>query len=598
LIYYPEDVMQRAIPRGDAPAAKVTGLVDRARESWFKMNIKHLLTVLQSVSSKYTRKYVAKAMPTQFKFIMDELMYLHSQSDSLTDRWVTSRTEANKERYFAEVLDSVVRTGQAPVLVVELAAMIKRLCIDHLHLVGDIYDRGPGAHLIMDEIMKHHSYDIQWGNHDVLWMAGAAGGAVSLCTAVRISLRYSNMLTLEDAYGISMLPLAQLALKEYGDDPLVMKIFKPKKSTEKVRSEEDIKLLAKMHKAIAIIQFKLEGQLIERQPGFGMSDRLMLHTLDKEKGTIQIGGKTYPLLDTNFPTVDPKNPHKLTAQEQQVLDGLVLSFRNSKELQKHATALWEHGGMYKVYNGNLLLHGCLPLNLDGSFQEVDIEGKKVKGKQLCDTLDRLVRQSVLQPSGSAARQNGLDWMYYLWTGPLSPLFGKERMTTFERYFIKDKDTHKEPKNPYMRLRTKESICKMVLENFGGNVETGCVINGHTPVKVSKGESPVKANGRLIVIDGGFSKAYQKETGIAGYTLLSNSYGIMLAQHMSFEGREKAVMNHSDMHASTSIVQSATRRIRNAETDLGVGIQKRITDLEALVEAYVKGDIRERLLSKL
>eukprot|EP01065_Artemidia_motanka_P050506 TRINITY_DN865_c0_g1_i5.p1 TRINITY_DN865_c0_g1~~TRINITY_DN865_c0_g1_i5.p1 ORF type:complete len:681 (+),score=225.80 TRINITY_DN865_c0_g1_i5:1329-3371(+) len=588
LIYYPEDFIELNVQ--DMPAIQ--------QKVWHKRQITNLLSVLQSVSSKYTRKYVAKAMDPDFQFLITELLYMHTQSQALGDKWVTSRAQSNKEQYFQEVLESIFRTGRSGTLMCAIATLIKRLCIDTLHICGDIYDRGPGAHLIMDEIMRHHSYDVQWGNHDVLWMAGAAGGALSLCTAVRISLRYSNMLTLEDAYGISMLPLAQLALAEYGSDKNIMKLFKPKKSAEKVRTDEDMQLLARMHKAIAIIQFKLEGQLIERQPGFGMNDRLMLHTLDTEKGEITIGGKTYPLLDTHFPTIDPKNPHKLTDNEQSVLDGLLDSFRNSKELQKHAQCLWQFGGMYKVCNGNLLLHGCLPLKSDGSLQEVNVAGKMVKGKALCDELESLVRQSVTLPVGSKGRQDGLDWMYYLWSGPLSPLFGKARMTTFERYFIKDKSTHTEPKNPYMKFRTQEKTCKAILADFGADVENGVVINGHTPVKVSKGESPVKAGGKLIVIDGGFSKAYQKETGIAGYTLLFNSYGLMLAEHMPFRGRRAAVVQHADNHASTSIVRAASKRVRIRDTDLGGQLSARVQDLEKLMEAFDTGAVRERQVAKL
>eukprot|EP01062_Namystynia_karyoxenos_P029259 TRINITY_DN22015_c0_g1_i1.p1 TRINITY_DN22015_c0_g1~~TRINITY_DN22015_c0_g1_i1.p1 ORF type:complete len:686 (+),score=264.51 TRINITY_DN22015_c0_g1_i1:90-2147(+) len=589
LIYYPEERMRLVLKDYD----------DLARQQWFRKHLNELLVVLQSVSSKYTRKYVAKAIPQEFHFIITELLYMHAQSNAMSDKWVTSRAMSNKARYFQEVLDSVVTHGKAASdLVTAVATLIKRLCIDHLHICGDIYDRGPGAHLVMDEIMKHRSFDIQWGNHDVLWMAGAAGGAVSLCTAVRISLRYSNMITLEDAYGISMLSLAQLALAEYGNDPNVLKFFKPKKSTEKVRSDEDVLLLARMHKAISIIQFKLEGQLIKRQPGFAMDDRLMLHTLDKEKGTIQIGGKTYPLLDTFFPTIDPKNPLELTQLEQAVADGLIESFRNSKELQRHASCLWDYGAMYKVHNGNLFLHGCLPMNKDGTLTQVNVDGEKLAGKALCDKLEKLVRQCVTLPEKSKGRQDGLDWMYYLWTGPLSPLFGKSRMTTFERYFIKDKDTHTEPKNPYMKFRSNEAACKMILKNFGADTENGVIINGHTPVKVSKGESPVKANGKLIVIDGGFSKAYQKETGIAGYTLLYNSYGLMLAQHQSFKGLREAVRSHADNHASTSIVRAAARRVRIRDTDLGRSLQGRVDDLEQLIKAFENGDVREKLLAKM
>eukprot|EP01064_Diplonema_japonicum_P024430 TRINITY_DN349_c2_g1_i1.p1 TRINITY_DN349_c2_g1~~TRINITY_DN349_c2_g1_i1.p1 ORF type:complete len:682 (+),score=117.48 TRINITY_DN349_c2_g1_i1:46-2091(+) len=586
LIYYPSDVLQeRSRKGGDL-------------QTWYKINLNNLTTIAQSVASKYTTKHVQKACPSEYEHMIMELLD-HKPPINEGNSWTTGRVESNKESYYTTVLSSVIESGRAPDVIITLANLIGRLAVDHLHIVGDIYDRGPAAHDIMEELTHYHSVDIQWGNHDMLWMGAAAGSEVCLCTTVRIALRYSNMATLEDAYGIAILPLAQLALHYYADDEKAYKIFKPKKSTEKARTEQDMILLAKMQKAIAVIQFKLEAHLVRRQPEFLMDDRIMLHTLDKEAGTIVINGKTYPLNDTFFPTIDPKNPHELTPMERYCLDQLQASFKNSRWLQRHMNFLWSHGEMYTVHNGNLLLHGALPMKEDGSLEECLINGKYLKGKAYCDALEEKVRQGITSPEGSKEKQDGLDMMYYLWTGAKSPLFGKGRMTTFERYFIDDKKTHSEPKDPYLKMRHDAKVATVVLKEFGCDPSTGIIVNGHTPVKVAKGESPIKSDGKLIVIDGGFSKAYQKETGIAGYTLISNSYGMLLAEHKTFKGKAEAITRHADNHAKTHIVRHNTTRMRIKDTDKGVKLMKRCFELKELIKAYESGTIRERVLgSKL
>ncbi|KAJ9473271.1 Fructose-1 [Diplonema papillatum] len=582
LIYYPRQVIDKACQtQRDAREAK----------AWLRTRIVQLVAVLQSVCSKYTKKYVLKAVPEDYLYMVSELLnFWVATNDSNT--WTAVRVQSNREHYFDRVVQSIVDAGRGPEMVVVLADLVCRLAVDHLHIVGDIFDRGPAAHDIMEDICSYHSVDVQWGNHDVLWMGAAAGSEACMCCCVRIALRYSNMTTLEDAYGIAMLPLSQLAMHYYSKDEKAATIFKPKKSSEKVRTEADYVLLAKMQKAIAVIQFKVEGQLIKRNPEFGMDDRLMLHTLNREQGTITINGKTYKLNDSFFPTIDPADPLKLTDLERACVDQLLASFTNSRWLQKHMACLWRHGSMYTVYNGNLLLHGAIPMKDNGSLEGCLLDGNYLVGKEYCDALEAKVRQGVTYPEGSKARLEGLDMLYYLWTGPKSPLFGKGRMTTFERYFIDDKRTHTEPKDPYLKQRHDAKLCKVVLKEFGCDPETGIIINGHTPVKVAKGESPIKADGRLIVIDGGFSKAYQKETGIAGYTLISNSYGMLLAEHMPFRGIKEAVSSNADNHAKTIIVRHNTKRIRIADTDKGRPMLQRIYELRELIDAYETGALKE------
>eukprot|EP00759_Apiculatamorpha_spiralis_P037386 PhF_6_TR37225/c0_g1_i1/m.54913/K04041/fbp3; fructose-1,6-bisphosphatase III len=572
LIYYPRERMSLTLNR-----------LGVQRHAWFTKNLKNILTILRQISSKYTRKKVRKAMPNDKAFLIEELLHSSVGKDPST------------EHYFSAVMTAIVETGRAEDLIVALAEMCRQLAVDRLHIVGDIYDRGPGADVILDHLISVPSIDIQWGNHDVLWMGAGAGSEVAMACALRISLRYTNLRTIEDGYGISLLPLAMLALDVYKNDPCAR--FKAMKSTEREFSASDLLLYQKMQKAISVIQFKLEGQLIQRQPQFAMESRLMLHTLDKEKGTITIGGKTYPLLDKNFPTIDPAHPHQLTAAEAKCVADLKMQFRNSARLQKHIDFLFQHGSMYKVFNGTLMLHGCIPMTKSGEFAKYRFGGNnELCGKQFCDYLEHIARQSWHSVEGSHEQEYGLDMLYYLWTGPASPLFGKARMTTFERYFISDKETHKEPRDPYYSLRLQEETALKILREFGCS-EQGCIINGHTPVKVSKGESPVKANGRLLVIDGGFSKAYQKETGIAGYTLIHNSYGYLLAEHVPFKGRQHAVeMGSTNTEAKTIVVRRADRRLHIRDTDLGVELGHRVEALKSLSQAFESGQIKERQIA--
>ena len=590
LIYYPAESVARA-------RADVFSGDERAMKGWYETHIYSLLAVVQSVASKYTKKFVAKAIPEKYAHVVQELLQheiVHAcGQDSSASGWTVARMESNKEQYFRTVLRHVIETGLAPDIIVVLADLTCRLAVHHLHIVGDIYDRGPAAHDVMERLCNYHSVDIQWGNHDMLWMGSAAGSEVCMCTTIRIALRYSNTVTLEDAYGIALFPLAQLALHYYKDDEKAATIFKPKKSKEKVRTEEDMVLIARMQKAIAVIQFKLEGRLVERHPEYEMDDRLMLHTLDKEKGTITIGGKVFPLNDTFFPTLPGPggDPLALTDLERTCVDQLMLSCKNSRWLQKHMAFLWSHGGMYKVSNNNLLLHGGIPMDKQGKLTQIKMgDGRVLSGRAYCDALDKKARQALTFAEGSKERQDGLDMLYYLWTGPKSPLFGKDRMTTFERYFIDDKVTHTEPKDSYLKMRHDAGVAAMVLRAFGCDPEVGVIINGHTPVKAAKGESPIKADGKLIVIDGGFASAYQKETGIAGYTLISNSYGLMLAEHKQFRGQTEAVTSHADNHARTIPVCHRTKRSRMADTDRGEDILQRLALLKALLKAYQEGTI--------
>ena len=470
-----------------------------------------------------------------------------------------------------------------------MAKLIQRLAIARLHVIGDVYDRGPGAHLIMDKLVAYHSVDVQWGNHDILWMGAAAGSDACLANVIRICLRYANMETLENGYAVSLLPLASFAMETYADDPC--ELFYPKDSAEEYTQNER-QLMAKMHKAIAIIQFKLEAQIIQRRRQFVMEDRLLLDKVNFDKGTICLEGQEYPLLDAHFPTVDPQNPYELTEKEQLLLERLRLSFANSERLQRHVRFLYSKGSLYLIYNGNLLYHGCIAMKSDGSFASIRADGKTYRAKSFMDRLDRLARQAYFA-ADQEHKLYGLDAMWYLWSGPRSPLFGKEKMATFERYFIADPATHAEGKNAYYDLRDQPETAVKILREFGLDPQNARIINGHVPVQVKKGESPVKANGRLVVIDGGFSKAYQSKTGIAGYTLIHNSYGFLLASHAPFESTQKAIEEELDIYSKTEILEANYHRIRVRDTDEGRQIQAKIHQLDALLEAYREGVIKEQ-----
>lgn len=547
------------------------------KEEWYRAVLYRLIKVTRSVSSKYPRSAVEAFLPEPFAATIEEL--LHEQ-EAIQDR----------AGYYQSIIETIIATGSAPDFIAALAELIQRLAVARLHVIGDIYDRGPGADRILDMLMDHHSLDIQWGNHDILWMGAAAGSQACIANVIRVCLRYANLETLEHGYAISLLPLATFAMDTYAGDPCDQ--FTPKPSGDEDFTDEELRLMAQMHKAITIIQLKLEGQLVLRQPSFQMQDRLLFEKINDADHSISIGEEIYPLLDTHFPTRDPDRPYELTAREKNVVEKLALSFTNSSRLQQHVRFLFSKGSIYLVYNGNLLYHGCIPLNPDGTFQSFEVDGKAVSAREFMDKADRLARQGYFSTPGTRQKQDGMDLMWYLWGGAQSPLFGKRKIATFERYFIADPMTHREPRNSYYDLRDREDIPRMILEDFGLDPDGGHIINGHVPVKVRKGESPVKAGGKLIVIDGGFSKAYQAQTGIAGYTLVSNSYGLLLAAHQPFESAQKAIEEEVDIDSSTEILERDTLRIRVRDTDQGRQIQERIQELSALLNAYRTGLIKE------
>lgn len=565
LIYYPKLKLKQVLKQ------------EENMEDWYKVTLYRLIRVCKNASSKYTRSKVRKALPKDFAYVIEELL--------------TGRPDvSDQEAYYNEIINSVIRTGRAGELVVAFCNLIRRLVVDHLHVVGDIYDRGPYPNLIMDTLMKHHSVDIQWGNHDVLWMGAAAGNPACIANVIRISAKYGNLNTLEDGYGINLIPLAKFALTTYGQDPCEVFHLDYREEEYDVK---DAALDQKMHKAIAMIQFKLEGQLIHRRPEFQMEHRLLLDKMDLEKGTVEVEGKTYPLKDTSFPTFDKEHPYQLSPEEAEVVERLVTAFVNCGKLQEHVRFLYTKGSLYKVYNGNLLYHGCVPFNEDGSFKKVRVFGQAYSGRELYDVLENYARKGYYSIDPEE-KQKGLDILWFIWKNANSPVFGKSKMTTFERYFIADKETHKEPKNPYYRLLEQEEVVNKILEEFGlSQQEDAHIINGHVPVETKRGESPVKCGGKLLIIDGGFSKAYQSKTGIAGYTLIYNSYGLLLAAHEPFESVEKAVQDGSDIHSHMMLVHHSNRRITVSDTDIGEEIRENIEDLEKLLCAYREGTIVER-----
>ena len=566
LIYYPKDKIAQV---------KKT---ESNMEDWYKINLYRLIEVSKRAASKYTRSKVRKALPKDFAYVIEEL--------------ITERSEINdKESYYNEIIMTIIRIGRAEEFIIAISSLIQRLVVDHLHIVGDIYDRGPGPHIIMDKLMSYHSLDIQWGNHDVVWMGAAAGQLACIANVIRICARYGNLDILEDGYGINLLPLATFALQVYGDDPC--DCFKLKGSDNPNRAEMELNM--RMHKAISIIQFKIEGQSIRRQPGFGLEERALLHRIDYEKGTITLDGKEYKLLDTNFPTIDPKNPYQLSADEEDVMERLERAFTGCEKLQEHMHFLLSKGSLYKVYNNNLLYHGCVPLNEDGTLKEVTLFSKKFKGKSLYDALERYVRKGFFAVNKEDL-ENGKDIMWYIWLNPNSPLFGKDKMATFERYFLAEKETHTEVKNPYYQYIENEKVIASIMKEFGLDFESDDthIINGHVPVKRKNGESPVKCNGKVMVIDGGFSKAYQRETGIAGYTLIYNSYGLLLVAHEPFESTESAIEKESDIHSESMVIRRVVQRSLVENTDVGKELKEQIADLEVLLAAYRSGELKEKL----
>jgi fructose-1,6-bisphosphatase-3 len=565
LIYYPEEKLPLILKT----------VADEAK--WYRTTLSRLVRLGRVVSSKYPRARVRAFLPDDLAAIIEEL--LHEQ-ESVKD----------KIEYYDSIVETIIATDSAQTILIALAELIQRLTIARLHVLGDVYDRGPGADLILDTLIDYHSVDFQWGNHDILWMGAAAGSEACLADVIRIALRYGNVDTLEHGYGISLLPLASFAIDTYGDDPCQQ--FLPPPTDEQDISGDERRLVGQMHKAITILQLKLEAQIILRRPHFEMEDRLLLDKIDYEGGTIRLNDTLYPLLDTHFPTVDPRRPYELTPREKGVVERLKLFFTGSKRLQHHVRFLFSKGSMYRVHNGNLLYHGCIPMNKDGSFRAVEVDGQAVAGKALMDRLDRLARQAYFATDNPAQKQEGMDTIWYLWSGAQSPLFGNEKMATFERYFIADTATHVEERNVYYLFRDREDTARKILGEFGLNPDTGHIINGHVPVKVKQGESPVKAGGKLLVIDGGFAKAYQKQTGIAGYTLVYNSYGLLLAAHHPFESAQKAIEEELDIDSTTQILERNDVRIRVKDTDLGRESQRQIDDLKSLLTAYRTGLIQE------
>lgn len=563
LIYYPEEKLSIIKKKGEN------------LEDWYEITLYRLIELCKKASSKYTRSKVRKALPAEFVYIIDELLH-------------TDRLNTDKHGYYHQIINTIIQTGRADAFIISIAKLIQRLVIDHLHIIGDIFDRGPRADIIMDELLKYHRVDIQWGNHDIVWMGAAGGSEVCIANVIRNSLKYNNFDVLEDGYGISMRPLTTFAMEQYADDEC--RRFYPA-NPENIKTGTSDMVSAKIHKAIAIIQFKLEAKLILRHPEYDMRNRTMLDFIDFDNGTIEIENRKYELVDKNFPTIDRENPFELTEREEDVISRLRLSFLHSEKLQKHVKFLFANGNMYKAYNGNLLYHGCVPLNEDGSFAETEFFGEKLSGKEYIDKAEQVARSGYF--GLGAEKERGLDFIWYLWCGRKSPLFGKEKMATFEKYFIDEKEALKENKDSYYSFIENEDVCKRILSEFSLKEEGGHIINGHVPVRIKKGESPVKANGKLLVIDGGLSKAYQEKTGIAGYTLIYNSYGLILSSHEPFESTQIAIEQEKDMHSESVILEKNLKRKLVSDTDSGAEAKKKIEALTKLLEAYRGGILQEK-----
>lgn len=560
LIYYPKEKLEIIHKEEDDI------------NEWYAITLQRLAKVARAAASKYTRSKVRKAMPKDFDYIIDELL---------------NESGEDKEEYFEGIINSIINIDRGDVFIIALCNFIQRLLVDRLHIIGDIFDRGPYPEKVMDRLMTYHSVDIQWGNHDIVWMGAAAGNLALIANVIRISLRYNNLDTLEDAYGINMLPLARFAMDKYNNDECELYVIKGK------AQHSDVKLLQQMQKAISIIQFKLEGQTVKRNPNYKMEDRLVFDNIDFDKGTTVINGKTYKLLDTSFPTIDPDNRYELSKEEQTLMDQLKSSFMNSQRLQKHVDFLFTRGSMYLTYNSNLLYHGCIPMGKDGKFDRFEIEGMRFSGKMLCDIFDRVARKAYFNRSLKKEQNTGLDYMWYLWCGPMSPLFGKNKMATFERYYIAEKETHTEGRNAYYTLAfNDEQYCDKILVEFRLDPHKSHIINGHVPVKVKKGESPIKANGKLFVIDGGMSIPYQKVTGVSGYTLIYNSFGLVLVEHNEFQSKELAINEEKDIISKRVFIETKAKRKDVGDTDVGAELMIQIADLKMLLAAFRKGLIKE------
>ncbi|MEG2513747.1 MAG: fructose-1,6-bisphosphatase [Bacteroidaceae bacterium] len=567
LIYYPEEKLE------------LVKDIEADIDDWYLITLNQLVKVCQNVSSKYTRSKVRKSLPNEFSYIIQELLH-------------ESSIEPNKHAYINVIISTIITTKRSDDFIIAMCNLIQRLTIDSLHIVGDIYDRGPGAHIIMDTLCNYHNFDIQWGNHDILWMGAAAGNDCCIANVIRMSMRYGNLATLEDGYGINLLPLATLAMDIYADDPCTM--FAPKMNfIDGTYNEKTLRLITQMHKVITIIQFKLEANIIDRRPEFEMNDRKLLEKIDFERGVFIYEGKEYELKDKSFPTVDPKNPYRLTDEEKELVHKIHHSFVNSEKLKKHMRCLFTHGGMYLVCNSNLLFHASVPLNEDGTMKRVKIGKKEYWGKKLLDKIDQLIRTAYFDEEGTEEKRFAMDYIWYLWCGKDAPPFDKDKMATFERYFIEEKELRKETKGFYYTLRNEEGICDMLMDEFGVTGKHKHIINGHVPVKILKGENPIKANGKLLVIDGGFSKAYQPETGIAGYTLVYHSHGMQLVQHDPFTSTQKAIEEGLDIKSTTFVIEFNSQRMMVKDTDKGKKLITQIQDLKKLLVAYRNGFIKER-----
>lgn len=568
LIYYPEQKLE-LVKHNETDI-----------DDWYHITLHQLVAVCRDVSSKYTRSKVRKSLPADFSYIIQELLHEHTE-------------DHDKTAYVNVIVDTIISTGRADDFIIAIANVIQRLAIDSLHILGDIYDRGPGAHIIMDTMRKYHSWDMQWGNHDILWMGAAAGNDACICNVIRLSLRYGNLPTLEEGYGINLVPLATFAMETYKNDPCTEFIPKTTGGASQL-DEKTLRLTAQMHKAIAVIQFKVESQIIAKHPEWKMNDRCLFEHVDYQNGTIDLQGKTYKMSSCSFPTINPAAPSELSPEEEILISKLHHSFSVCEKLHKHIRVMLQHGCMYGIYNNNLLFHASCPLNEDGSLKEVEIfPGKKYSGRALMHHTGMQIRTAFQQDSAPEERDYAIDYFLYLWCGPDSPLFDKSKMATFERYFIADKETHVEEKGFYFKLRDDEEVIDHILDAFGVVGSNRHIINGHVPVRTLKGENPIKANGKLMVIDGGFSKAYHNETGIAGYTLVYHSRGFQLVQHEPFTSTEDAIQRGTDIKSTTQIVEMSNRRMLVADTDIGVELRKQIDDLEELLYAYRHGYIKEK-----
>ena len=563
LIYYPKEKLE---------LIKAEGI---NTNEWYKETIMDLVNLLKCVTSKYTRSKVRKAIPDEYRYVIEEL--------------ITEKQEIyDKEKYYKSIIDTIVRVDEADNIIIAIANLIQRMVVDHLHIVGDIYDRGPGPHKIMDTLLNYHSVDLVWGNHDVVWMGAAAGHPACIANVIRMSARYGNLSILEDGYGINLLPLATFAMETYKDADCTRFKLKETSSGEFLNASE---IESKMYAAISAIQFKLEGEIIKRNPDFSMDDQLLLEKIDYDKKTIQLGDKEYNLCHFDFPTIDKNDPYKLTHEEDLIIKQLVKAFMNSEKLRKHIKFLYKKGAMYRVYNGNLIYHGCVLLNDDKTFSHSNICGVDTYGKSMYELLDSYARKGFFAPIGSKDREKGGDILWYLWCGPLSPLYGRSKMTTFERLFIEDKETHKEVKDAYYKyIEEDREVADAILKEFGATGKYSKIINGHVPIEIKNGQTPVKAGGKVLMIDGGFSKAYHEKTGMAGYTLAIDSHGMWLVQHEKFESKAKAIALETDIVSDTFTVEEFDTRMYVRDTDNGKRLMEEVRDLDELLDAYREGEL--------